>query len=289
MSAAGAAATSEPGVDAVVAWVDSHCHLQGEYGERTGDLAGILARAGESGVTTMVCVGTDARTSAEAVALARDLAGPGSPAWVDGISVRATVGLHPHEASAGINGVVEVLDEAGTPSGPSPGLVVAVGECGLDYHYDHSPRDVQREAFAAQGALAAQRDLALVIHTRDAWDDTFAVLAEVGVPGRTVFHCFTGGPDEARRALEIGAYVSFSGIVTFANADDVRQAAAACPLDRILVETDAPFLTPVPHRGAPNEPSFVPLVGAAVAAAKGLPVPAVAAATTANARAVFRI
>ena len=282
-------------VDAVVAWVDSHCHLQGEYGEQTGELDGVLARAGEAGVTTMVCVGTDARTSEEAVSLARALGEPGSPAAVDGITVRATVGLHPHEASAGVDGVVAVLDRAtagagGNGAGTGAGdLVVAVGECGLDYHYDHAPRDAQRQAFAAQVELAAGRDLALVIHTREAWDDTFAILAEVGVPGRTVFHCFTGGPAEARRALDIGAYVSFSGIVTFRNADDVRQAAQLCPLDRILVETDAPFLTPVPHRGAPNEPSFVPLVGAAVAVTKGLPVAEVAAATTANAAAAFRI
>ena len=293
-----------PERDAVVAWVDSHCHLQGEYGERTGELDGVLSRAGEAGVTTMVCVGTDARTSEQAVALARSLTEPGSPAAVDGITVRATVGLHPHEAGAGAGSIVDVLDRAttgrqpggdggtgeGAGAGAAPGsLVVAVGECGLDYHYDHAPREAQRAAFAAQVELASARDLALVIHTREAWDDTFAILAEVGVPDRTVFHCFTGGPDEARRALDIGAYVSFSGIVTFKNADDVRQAAVACPLDRILVETDAPFLAPVPHRGAANEPSFVPLVGAAVAAAKRLPVPEVAAATSANAAAVFRL
>ena len=287
MSAAGAAATSEPGVDAVVAWVDSHCHLQGEYGERTGDLAGILARAGESGVTTMVCVGTDARTSAEAVALARDLAGPGSPAWVDGISVRATVGLHPHEASAGIAGVVEVLDEAGTPSGPSPGLVVAVGECGLDYHYDHSPRDVQRRAFAEQVAFARRHGLALVIHARDAWDDLFDVLRAEGVPDRTVLHCFTGGPGEARRCLDAGMVVSFSGIVTFKNATEVREAVDLVPLDRMLVETDSPFLAPVPHRGKPNEPAFVPLVGAAVASVKGVAPEVVARTTADTASAVF--
>ena len=139
--------------------------------------------------------------------------------------------------------------------------VVAVGEAGLDYYYDHSPRDVQRAAFAAQIQLAHERRLPLVIHTRDAWDDTFDVLAAEGVPERTIFHCFTGGPDEARRCLDIGAFVSFSGIVTFKNATPIQEAARVVPLDRILVETDAPYLAPVPHRGQPNQPAWVPFVG----------------------------
>jgi TatD DNase family protein len=147
--------------------------------------------------------------------------------------------------------------------------VVAVGECGLDYFYEHSPRDAQRRAFAAQIALAHAHDLALVIHARDAWDDLFDVLAAEGVPERAVLHCFTGGPSEADRCLRAGMYVSFSGIVTFKNAADVRAAAAMCPLDRLLVETDSPFLAPVPHRGQINEPSYVPHVGEAVAAVKG--------------------
>jgi TatD DNase family protein len=165
--------------------------------------------------------------------------------------------------------------------------VVAVGECGLDYHYNHSPVDVQRDVFARQIGLAHTHDLALVIHTREAWDDTFAVLAEHGVPRRTVFHCFTGGVEEAQRAVALGAYLSFSGIVTFPNASDVRAAASTCPLDRLLVETDAPFLTPVPHRGTPNQPAFVTLVGAAVAAVKDLPPEQIAAVTWANAEILF--
>jgi TatD DNase family protein len=146
---------------------------------------------------------------------------------------------------------------------------VAVGECGLDYHYDHSPRAVQREAFAAQIALAHRYGLALVVHSREAWDDTLSVLQAEGVPERTVFHCFTGGAVEARRCLDLGGFLSFSGIVTFKGAADVREAAALCPAERLLVETDSPFLAPVPHRGKPNEPAYLPLVGAAVAAARG--------------------
>jgi TatD DNase family protein len=194
--------------------------------------------------------------------------------------VWATAGVHPHDASGGIEGLEALLAEP---------EVVAVGECGLDYHYDHSPRDVQREVFASQVALANRHDLALVIHTREAWDDTFAVLAAEGVPARTVFHCFTGGAEEARRALDVGALLSFSGIVSFKGAADVREAAALCPLDRMTVETDSPYLAPAPHRGKPNRPAWVPLVGAAVAAAKGVAVEDVEAATTEAAARLFRL
>jgi TatD DNase family protein len=129
---------------------------------------------------------------------------------------------------------------------------------------------VQQEVFAAQIALAHRHELPLVIHTREAWDDTFAILAAGGVPERTVFHCFTGGPVEAERALEVGAFLSFSGIVTFKTADDLRAAAERCPLERLLVETDSPYLAPVPHRGQPNRPAWVPVVGDAIARVKSI-------------------
>jgi len=244
-------------------WTDSHCHLQYD-----GLPADTLALAEAAGVTRMVCIGTDGPQSAAAVDVAR--AHPGT--------VWATVGLHPHDA---VNGVETIVGSLDAPE------VVGVGECGLDYHYDHSPRDTQRQVFAAQVAMATERNLALVIHTREAWDDTFAVLAAEGVPERTVFHCFSGGPAEARLCLDIGAHVSFSGILTFKSAGDVREAAALVPLDRVLVETDAPYLTPVPHRGSPNHPAMVALVGAALAEARGCDLAAVEAATWANAEAVF--
>jgi TatD DNase family protein len=246
-----------------MAWTDSHCHLQYE-GMPPDAVEGAVA----AGVTRIVCIGTDGAESEKAVQVAR--AHPGR--------VWATVGLHPHDASNGVDGILPLLE---APE------VVAVGECGLDYHYEHSPREAQREAFAAQVDLAHERGLALVIHTREAWDDTFAILGAEGIPERTVFHCFTGGPVEARRVLDAGAYLSFSGIVTFKRADDVRQAAALAPLDRVLVETDAPFLTPEPHRGTPNAPAFVPLVGSALARARGVTPEEVEAATTANAETVF--
>jgi len=283
--------------DAVVEWFDSHCHLQDEFGPRDDGpvepradrLAGAIARASEAGVTRLVCVGTGATSSIEAVDLARSLRRPGGPAAAEGVALWATVGLHPHDAVEGVDGLDALLAAEVThrPDGVDP-VVVGIGECGLDYHYDHSPRPVQREAFALQIELARRHDLALVVHTRDAWDDTFDLLAAGGPPERTIIHCFTGGPDEARRSLDLGASLSFSGVVTFKNAGDVREAAALCPPDRLLVETDSPFLTPVPHRGTPNEPARVPLVGAAIAQVKGVETAEVASWSTANARRAFR-
>jgi TatD DNase family protein len=248
----------------VTRWTDSHCHVPYE-----GVGVDVIADARSAGVERLITVGTDAAQSRAAI----DTAAAHDGVW-------ATVGLHPHDASNGVETIVGLLD--------SP-RVVAVGECGLDYHYDHSPRPQQRDAFAAQIQLAHERDLALVIHTREAWDDTFSILAAEGVPERTVFHCFTGGPGEARRCLDLGAVLSFSGIVTFKAAEDVRAAAALTPLDRLLVETDAPYLAPVPHRGSQNTPAWVPDVGAGVAGVKDVDVDTIAAATWATAERVFRL
>lgn len=285
-------------------WVDSHSHLQdtyllGERGPRAAHaddatqtdtdelLAGALRRAGEAGVRRIVCVGTGPETSKDALVLAKRSAagelGDDAPAlW-------ATAGLHPHDASEGTDATIAFL-EAAVARGDAVsqgGRLVAVGECGLDYHYEHSPRDVQRRAFAEQVGAANRLGLALVVHARDAWDDLFDVLRAEGVPERSVLHCFTGGPDEARRGLDAGMVLSFSGIVTFNNAADVREAVALCPLDRLLVETDSPFLAPVPHRGKANEPSFVPLVGATVAEVKGVSPSTVASASSETATRVF--
>ncbi len=245
-------------------WFDSHCHVQEEYLGQGADaeLGAVLDRAAEAGVDRMVCIGTGVATSEQAVAVARGVATIGCGA----VSAWASIGLHPHEASEGVDGVAALLDRE---LAQRDGSVVAVGECGLDYYYEHSPRPAQRSAFAAQIALAHAHELALVIHARDAWDDLFDILESEGVPARTVLHCFTGGPDEVDRCLRAGMFVSFSGIITFKNAADVRAAAARCPLDRLLVETDSPFLAPVPHRGRVNEPAYVSLVGAAVAEVKG--------------------
>jgi TatD DNase family protein len=245
-----------------VEWIDSHCHLDDDR-----LAADAIAEAAAAGVTGIVTVGVDAVRSARCIAIA---------AAHD--NVWPTVGLHPHDAVQGLDALMPLFDE------PS---VVAVGECGLDYHYDHSPRAVQREIFAAQVALAGARGLALVIHTREAWDDTFDVLTTVGVPARTVFHCFSGGEVEARRALELDVYLSFSGIVTFKGADDVRGAATLCPLSRLLIETDAPYLTPHPHRGRPNRPSLLPVTGAAIAELHRVDIEVLASTTSANAEVAF--
>lgn len=249
-------------------WIDAHCHLQFEDRGPTPEEA--VARAVEAGVERMVCIGTDLATSREAVRLA----GQFPPVW-------ATVGLHPHDASKLPDEWDGLVELAGADR------VVGIGEAGFDLYYRHSEPGAQEEAFRAQLRLARDRDLPLVIHSRDAWPETFGVLESEGVPPRTVFHCFTGGRAEAQRALELGCWLSYSGIVSFKTADDLRAAAALTPADRLLVETDAPFLAPVPHRGKTNEPALLPAVGAALAAARDEPVEAVAATTRTNALAFF--
>lgn len=248
-----------------ITWIDTHAHVHDE--KMAKPPADSLQAARDNGVEAFVVIGTDAETSQAAIAVASS----NNDVW-------ATVGLHPHDATNGVESIVSFIQ--------SP-RVVAIGECGLDYYYEHSPRDVQREAFEQQIELAKTHDLTLVVHTRDAWDDTFDVFDSVGMPNNTIIHCFTGGPNEARKCLDRGAYLSFSGIVTFKNAVDVQEAAKLCPIDRILVETDSPFLAPVPHRGRPNEPAHVAIVGTAIADLKGLPVADVATATTSNARRAF--
>ena len=231
---------------ASVRWIDDHCHLHRDLAIADEQ----VAAAAEAGVERLITVGCDPEQSADYIDIARRHPG----------TVFATVGVHPHDAKDGLGGIEALLGEP---------EVVAVGECGLDFHYDHSPRDVQAEVFAAQIALAHQHDLTLVIHTREAWPETFDILAAEGVPARTVFHCFSGGPDEARRCLDLGAMLSFSGIVSFPSATDLHDAARLCPLDRLLVETDSPYLAPVPHRGKKNQPAWVVEVGSCAGRAQG--------------------
>jgi TatD DNase family protein len=270
-------------------WIDSHCHLQDTYRPGGVEVLQAVTEASDAGVTGFVCVGTDAETSRQAVTMVHDIreqASSSDSTLPGAFEAWATVGLHPHDASHGLPEVAEVLAGA---MADRPGVVVGVGECGLDYHYDHSPRSVQRDVFAEQIALARRMHLTLVVHTREAWDDTLDLLRHADRPERVVLHCFTGGPDEARQCLDLGAYLSFSGIVTFKTAVDVRAAAALCPLDRLLVETDAPFLAPVPHRGQDNRPAFVPLVGAAVAAVKDMAVVDLASSSVAATRQAFAL
>ncbi|MEQ8437718.1 MAG: TatD family hydrolase [Ilumatobacter fluminis] len=246
---------------------DSHCHV---YDDRMPDgPPAALDAARAAGVTGMVAVGCDRPTSEASIAVAQT----NDDVW-------ATVGLHPHDADQGVDTIVDLIGAPG---------VVAIGEAGLDYYYDNSPRDTQRTAFAAQIQLAHEHDLPLVIHTRDAWDDTFDVLDAEGMPNGTIFHCFTGSPDEAQRCLDRGAHVSFSGIVTFKTATDLQAAARLVPLDRMLIETDAPYLAPVPHRGKTNQPAYVAHTAQFIADLRDVRIAEVAEATARNARQVFRL
>lgn len=244
--------------------IDTHCHLDDTRGEPLDE---VIAAAHRAGVTRMITVGCDVAGSRTMIDIARRTPG-----------VYATAGVHPHDAKGGIAGLAELLHDP---------VVVAVGECGLDYHYDNSPRSTQRDVFAAQIELAHERDLPLVIHSREAWDDTFDILDRHGVPQRAVFHCFTGGRPEAEQCVQRGAYLSFSGIVTFPSATDVHDAARWCPADRLLAETDSPYLAPIPHRGRPNRPAFVVHVAERLAELRQTTVEQIWRAVNGNADAVF--
>ena len=256
--------------------VDSHAHLADEA--FAADLADVLRRARDLPIEEVLCIveASDDGECARAADLVR--------AWD---RLRTTSGVHPHRAApfADNPGRAADLAEARIQSEP---LVRAVGEVGLDYHYDFAPRDAQRAVFAAQIRLACDRRLPLVIHTREADDDTIDLLTTVGRgDARGVFHCFSGDWGLARRALDLGFHISFSGIVTFPKSAAIRDAATRVPLDRLLVETDAPYLAPVPHRGTRNEPIRVAEVVAALAGLRGTTPGALAPAMVSNYRALF--
>ena len=237
-------------------WFDNHCHLSERAEEE-------VIEARKALVVGFINVGTDFETSIEAIEKAKTLP-----------DVWATAGVHPHEARKGIEGIEDLLADSN---------VVAVGEAGLDYHYDYSPREDQKKIFAEQIEMANKFNLPLVIHTREAWEETFNILDNEGVPESTVFHCFTGGTVEAKECLERGAYLSFSGIITFKKSESLREAAAECPLNRAMIETDSPYLTPVPFRGKKNEPANVVLVGHELAHLQDKSPEEIASATTQNA------
>ena len=245
--------------------IDSHCHLADQA--FAGDLDAVIARAQAAGVTGVVCILS--ADEPDEVAHAATVAAK----WP---AVRFSAGIHPHRAGAYAGRPAEAarlaLEAVRARSG------VALGEIGLDYHYDFAPRDVQREVFAAQLDAAVTAGLPVVIHTREASDDTFALLRNAGPGLRSVMHCFTGTRDEARQALELGAVISLAGILTFPKAESLRDVARFVPEDRLLVETDAPFLAPVPHRGKRNEPAWVAETLAALAAARGTSIEAMSAA-----------
>ena len=234
--------------------LDSHCHLAGE--EFAADLDEVVGRALGAEVTTALCI----LASEDAAEMAR--APVVRAAWGDGMHF--ATGIHPHHAglfAADVAAAVRTVEAAIAVSGSC-----AIGEIGLDYHYDFSPRDVQQEVFRAQIRLALERDLPIIIHTREATDDTFSILEEEGGPRvRGVFHCFTGDVEMAKRALALDFHLSYAGILTFPKAESLRDAARATPADRLLSETDSPFLAPVPFRGKRNEPAYVTRVVQALA------------------------
>ena len=253
------------------ALVDTHCHLN--HPDLAGDLAEVLRRAEDAGVRRVVCVGYDLDTSALAVKIAREIR-----------MVSAAVGVHPHDAATFSKGVEEQVRRLASDKEH----VVAIGETGLDYYRNLSPKDAQQKAFRRQIELAYELDLPLIIHSRDAQADVIAILRETGLPPRGVeMHCMPSDPDFARKALELGCYLGIAGPVTFSNAADLREIVGGLPLGSLVVETDAPYLTPHPHRGKRNEPAYVRLVAEKVAEVHGVPFAEVAAATTANACRLF--
>jgi TatD DNase family protein len=251
--------------------VDSHCHI--DMPQFDPDREAVVARAREAGLKEMLVVGGFDEHAAHRRAL-EVAASFGLP---------ATAGVHPHEARIADESVYDELSGLARE-----GRIVAVGEIGLDFHYDHSPRPAQREAFRRQIRLAREAGLPVVVHTREADDETAGILesegaAEVG----GVIHCFTGGLELARRALEMGFLISFSGIVAFPRSEVIQQVAREVPDDRLLVETDAPFLAPPPYRGRRNEPAFVTEVARKVAGLRGASLAAVGEASERNYRRLF--
>jgi TatD DNase family protein len=247
--------------------VDSHCHL--DDARFAVDLESVIGRAQEAGVEWMMTIGTgDGPPDLEvAIRLAERFP-----------CVFATVGVHPHDAAKATAESLKHLEELARHP-----RVLAIGEIGLDYHYDNSPRDVQREIFAAQMDIASRAGKPIVIHTREAWPDTFTALEQNWNAARGgIMHCFSGGPPEAERSLALGFHLSFAGILTYPKAVEVQQAARLTPPDRMLVETDAPYLTPSPHRGKRNEPAYVALTARRLAELRGEEFDIVAQTTSRN-------
>ncbi len=246
--------------------IDSHCHL--EYKGLVEDQAGVLDRARQAGVGGFLSISTRQREWGQVIATAEREA-----------DVWASVGIHPHEADGHAD-----LGEAALLAAAEHPRVIAIGETGLDYYYDHSDRQVQQALFRRHIAVSRATGLPIIIHTRDAEDDTAAILRDEMEQGAfpALIHCFTASADFARIVLDLGLTISLSGIVTFKNAKDLQDIAAAIPQDRLLVETDAPFLAPVPNRGKVCEPAFVADTARFVAALRGTSPEALAESTTAN-------
>ena len=256
------------------ALIDSHAHIQTR--EFSADVAEVIQRAKEAGVEKIIVVGGAGDLSSNDAALALADSYPG---------LYATIGMHPHDAKEVDEEAFQRLEAlARNPK------VVAVGETGLDFYYDHSPRQVQIDLFCRFIQMARQNGLPLVVHVRDAYREACEIIKREGKGNlRGVIHCFTGDYDAAREFLDLGFYLSFTGIITFKNADALRDVARRLPLERILLETDSPYLAPVPHRGKRNEPSFVGYVAETLSQIKGADFDQVAEATSRNAEMLLGI
>lgn len=251
-------------------FIDSHAHLADPAFDVDRDE--VITRARLTGATAIICIGESLAAARRAAVIAA--AHPGF-CW-------HSAGVHPHDAAG-----FDAPRDIGELREQIAGGAVAIGECGLDYHYDHAPRAAQMEAFGAQLALARELDRPVIVHTREAEDDTLAMVRDAAADGvRGVLHCYTGSVSLAEAALDGGWYVSFSGIVTFRTWTD-EALLRLVPHDRLLVESDAPYLAPVPHRGARNEPAWVTFTVARLAAARGVEAASLGAATAANARRLF--
>jgi len=258
----------------MIAIVDSHCHLDLE--DFREDLPAVIERAREAGLVAMVCVGSgaDVATAERAVALAEK-----EP------DVFAAIGIHPHDAEKILPEFWPALERLAQHP-----RVVGIGETGLDYFYDHSPRERQIDVFQDFLRLATRVQRPVICHVRDAHDDATRILHGGPLPDAGgVIHCFSGNVEDAGRYLDLGLYLSFAGVLTFKKADDLRKAAAYAPLERILVETDSPYLAPIPHRGHRNEPSYVAKTLETLAQVRGVSYSRVADATTANAYRLFNL
>jgi TatD DNase family protein len=256
--------------------VDSHCHLGDPRYD--ADREAVIERARAHGVHAVVCVGATGPMETNEAAL--DVARVNSE-----VEIVAAVGIHPHDTAKAQEEDYERLRTLSARD-----AVVAIGETGLDLHYEHSPPDVQREHFRRTVRLARSVALPVIVHCRDAFDATAAILREEGAEAvGGVIHCFTGTPHDAHRFLDLGFYISFSGILTFKNADPIRMAARTVPDDRLLIETDGPYLAPVPHRGHRNEPAYVVKVAESLAELRNVSLEALARITTANAARLFHL
>ncbi len=253
-------------------WFDTHCHLHDEPSPYE-----VVKDACDNGVTRMVVVGTDFSSSLQVCEIVSNIKASAQKDRINLDGIWAAVGVHPHEAKGGIGDLSNFVRKT---TADKPGVIVAVGECGLDYYYEHSPKKAQKDVFSSQIKLAQEFDLALVIHTRDAWEDTFLTLDHEGIPEKTVIHCFTGGVDELKECEKRGIYVSFSGIASFPKASELHEAVKTAKDRKFFIETDSPYLAPVPYRGKPNYPRYVASVGLAVASLRGVNEDDLAFATT---------